>query len=130
MPRRADVLVEGWLANNHWSGAGTNYVIQTVSGALYMVYIDGNQDIAYRKSTDGGLSWTVSTIILVGTGTQLAVWYDRWSNIAAGLIHLAYTDSADGDTKYRTINTESSDALSTQTVIFAGTSAAAGGHLS
>jgi hypothetical protein len=43
---------------------------------------------------------------------------------------MAYTESATDDTLYRTINTESSDALSTQTVIFAGTSTATGGHLS
>jgi hypothetical protein len=68
--------------------------------------------------------------VFAGTTTALSVWYDRWSNISAGLIHLAYQESVTDDTFYRTINTESSDALSTQTVILLGTSTAAGGAVS
>ena len=85
--------------------------------------------MAVRKSVDGGKSWSRPTIIFAGTATALSIWYDRWSNISAGLIHVVYQESATDDTLYRTINTESSDALSTQTVIFAGTSTLAGGHL-
>jgi len=80
-------------------------------------------DLAFKKSSDLGLSWSNPTIVFAGTITAFAVWYDRWSDIAAGLIHLAYTESGGSDTLYRTVNTESSDALSTQTTIFAGTSA-------
>jgi len=87
-------------------------------------------DVMFVKSTNGGLSWSNPTTIFAGTATHLAVWYDRWSNIAAGLIHCAYTESVTDDTLYRTINTESADALSTQTSIFAGASTAANGHLS
>lgn len=130
MARRADVLVESLVVNPSWNGAGTNYIVQTPTGVLYMIYAEGNSDVSFRKSSDGGLTWSRATIVLAGTVNNLAVWYDRWSNIAADLIHLAYTDGADSDTKYRTIDTASSDALSTQTVIFAGTSVAAGGHLS
>lgn len=111
-------------------GGGTNYLVQTPAGVYYFVYVDSAQDVAFKKSSDGGLTWTQETIVFTGTVSALAVWYDRWSAIAAGLIHCAYTDSATADTTYRTINTESSDALSTQTVIFAGASQATGGHLS
>jgi hypothetical protein len=130
MPRRADVNVETGIITAHWNGAGTNYIVQTPTGVLYMVFIDSLSDVSFRKSSDGGITWSQSTVIFAGTATNLAIWYDRWSNISAGLIHCVYTESATDDTLYRTINTESSDALSTQTVIFAGTSTAAGGHLS
>lgn len=123
------MLVESVVAAQ-WSGAGTNYIIQTPSGVLYMVFIDSLNDVSFRKSVDNGLTWTASTVIFAGTATNLAVWYDRWSNISAGLIHVAYTESGGSDTLYRTVNAESSDALSTQTTIFAGTSRLAGGHLS
>ena len=129
MSRRADVMVESIVAG-HWNGAGTNYIVQTPAGVLYMVFINTLSDVSFRKSVDNGLTWTQSTVVFAGTATNLAVWYDRWSNISAGLIHCVYTESATDDTLYRTINTESSDALSTQTVIFAGASTAAGGHLS
>src|SRR3990170_394507 len=115
---------------NIFTGAGVEYLIQTPEGALYCVYIDNFTDVLFKKSSDGGRTWSPSTLIFVGSALALSVWYDRWSNIAAGLIHCAYTDSGVDDTLYRTINTESSDALSTQTAIFAGATALAGGQLS
>jgi hypothetical protein len=114
----------------HFNGAGTNYLVQTPTGVLYCVHVDQQVDVMYRKSVDGGLTWSQAVLIFQGTVTALSVWYDRWSNIAAGLIHVAYSESATDDTLYRTIDTESSDALSTQTTIFAGTSTATNGNLS
>lgn len=129
MARQADTVLIG--ANPPtYDGAGTHYLVQTPTGVIYYVFIDAGSDVQFMKSTDGGVSWTDTTTVFAGTATALAIWYDRWSNISAGLIHCAYQESATDDTLYRTINTESSDALSTQTVIFAGTSTAAGGHLS
>lgn len=112
------------------TGAAFNHVVQTPDGVLYVVFLNANSDPVYRKSLDGGVTWNEPVQIAAITATALAVWYDRWSNISAGLIHCAYTDSGTSDTLYRTIDTESSDALSTQTTIFAGTSQASGQHLS
>lgn len=127
---RADVIVAQTTALLQFSGGGTNYLVQTPTGVIYLVYVDTGSDVSFRKSSDGGLTWGSPTVVFAGTLVGLSVWYDRWSNISAGLIHCAYTESGGSDTLYRTINTESSDALSTQTTIFAGTSTAAGGCLS
>ncbi len=86
--------------------------------------------MVFKKSSDNGLTWSNVVSVYAGTTTNLSVWYDRWSNISAGLIHCAYVDSGNDDVFYRTINTESSDALSTQATIFLGASQAAGGHIS
>jgi hypothetical protein len=126
---RADVTVS-WSQDSNFDGAGTNYVIETPSGVLYEVLIDTAADVVCRKSTDGGFTWQTRIAVFAGSATAVSVWYDRWSNISAGLIHVAYTESATDDTLYRTINTESSDALSTQTVIFDGATSAIGGALS
>ncbi len=128
MGRYHDVLI-GVANAAHWNGAGTNYLVQANNGSLYCVYIDSALDVVFTKSDDG-ITWSNPTVVFAGSATNLAIWYDRWSNISADLIHCVYTESATDDTLYRTINTGSSDALSTQTVIFAGTSTAAGGHLS
>lgn len=117
-------------AVNMYNGAGTNYVVQTPSNVLYQVYIDGNSDVVFVKSTDGGINWAVPVVVFTGTTVSLSIWYDRWSNISAGLIHCAYTESGGNDTLYRSIDTESSDALGTQTTIFAGASQANGRCLS
>lgn len=113
-----------------FEGAGTQYLIHANNGAVYLVWIDNGSDVAFKKSFDNGLTWSTSTSIFVGTTTALSIWYDRWSGLSTDLIHCAYTESVTDDTLYRTIDTASSDALSTQTVIFAGTDTAAGGHLS
>lgn len=121
--RRADVPIHTTTAGNY-NGGGVQYIVQTTTGDLYVIFIDSGSDVVYRKSIDGGLTWQPDVNIYTGTTTGLSVWYDRWSNISAGLIHLAYMESATDDVFYRTINTESSDALSTQTTIIALTSTA------
>jgi len=131
MARRADVMVDGaGGASAHWYGTGTNYIVQTPAGVLYMVMITAQDDVNFKKSSDGGLTWSQSTAIRTGTVTALAIWYDRWSGIAGGLIHCAYIEGYAGDTFYRTIDTEASDALSTQTVILDAGVSASTGHLS
>ena len=132
MARRADVNVETGIITAHWNGAGTNYIVKAANGSYYMVSIDSLSDVSFRKSSDG-VTWSKATVIFAGTATNLAIWYDRWTDTTGTLgdrIHVVYTESATDDTLYRTINTASSDALSTQTVIFAGASTATGGHLS
>jgi hypothetical protein len=123
MPARADITIAQTTAAIQYNGAGSQYIVQITNGDLYLFYGDTGSDLAFKKSTDEGHSWSNPTIVFTGTITGFAVWYDRWSDIAAGLIHLAYTESGTHDTLYRTVNTASSDALSTQTVIFAGVSA-------
>jgi len=128
--KRADILVAQTAGLIQFNGGGTQYLVQTPAGVLYYVYCDSGSDVAFKKSTDGGLSWSAPTIVFAGTVTQLSIWYDRWSDISAGLIHCAYVDSGIDDILYRSINTESSDALSTQTTVFAGATTAAGCGLS
>lgn len=113
-----------------FTGGGSQYLVQTPAGVLYLFYVDTGRDLAFKKSSDGGLSWSAATVVFAGTITGFSVWYDRWSGINADLIHLAYTESGGSDTLYRTVNAGSGDALSTQTTIFAGASQAAGQGLS
>jgi len=127
--KRADVFVGATTSTPQFDGGGTQYLVKTPTNNLYYVYIDSVSDVVFKKSTDGGLTWNVTTVF-AGSVTALSVWYDRWSDISAGLIHCAYSESATDDTLYCTINTESSDALSTQTVIFAGGTTAGGGQVS
>jgi len=129
MPVRADVVLAPVITAN-WIGGGVNNLIETPTGVLYCVYVDSGSDVAFRKSTDGGLTWSNPTIVYAGTVTVLSIWYDRWSNIAAGKIHCAYADSSVDDIFYRSIDTEAADALGVQATVFLGLSTAAGGALS
>jgi hypothetical protein len=108
----------------------TLYVVETAAGHLYQVFYSVNY-IFYSKSTDGGLSWSLpinfgSLVNPLG----VAIWYDRWSGIAAGKIHMAYVDNQNDDINYRSLDTENSDTLSAEVVIFDGATAANGQNLS
>lgn len=127
---RADVLLAQTTSTAQFSGGGAQYVVQTPSGTLYIVYLDYQTDLAFRKSTDGGLSWSPPTVIFTGNVAQVSVWYDRWSGINADLIHIAYSDVTTDLLLYRSIDPASSDALSAQTTIFTGATVAAAGTLS
>jgi hypothetical protein len=119
--------IERWFSMpnaTNFAGGGTLRVIQANSGAIYVVFVNTASDVAFVKSTDGGLNWTNQTTVFAGTVTQLSVWYDRWSGLSADLIHCAYTESGGHDVLYRTIDAGNSDTLGTQTTIFNGASAA------
>lgn len=130
MPRRQEITIANHGGSVNFNGGGIQYFVQYDALTYYCIFINNAVDVVYRKSTDGGRTWGAAVSIFAGTATALAVWYDRWSNISADLIHVVYSESVTDDTLYRTINAASSDALSTQTVIFAGASTAANGHLS
>jgi len=129
MPRRLEMVIsQNGAATGRNQGACTYYLIQTPTGVLYYVYIDAAADISFKKSTDGGFTWSVGTVVYTGTAFNLSVWYDKWSGLSSGLIHCSFVETVGHDCLYRTIDTDSSDTLSTtSTVIFAGTSAVLAG---
>lgn len=127
---RAEVLVAQTTGILQYTGSGTQHLIQTPAGVIYCFYVDSGSDLAFRKSSNGGFTWSNPVVVFTGTVTSFSVWYDRWSGIDADLIHCAYTESVTDDTLYRTVNPASGDALSTQTVIFAGASTGTGDGLS
>jgi hypothetical protein len=115
---RGTLLAVPFVRDATWSGGATNYVVQTLAGALYAFYVDGGSDCAYVKSLDGGVTWSTSVIIHTGTVVQVAVWYDRWSDVAGDVIHVAYASSANDDVMYRSLDT-SSDTLGTERTVAA-----------
>ena len=87
----------------------------------YIFYQDGSSDLVYQKTTDGGATWATAVSIKVATLVKASIWYDRWTPGNAGtLIHIAYTEVAGDDVLYRNLDTLD-DSLSTEVVVFAGT---------
>jgi hypothetical protein len=118
-------------ANNAmFVGGGTTYsVCVDANTTRYVFYIDSNSDVAYIKSTDSGDSWADPVTVFTGTTVQLAIWFDEWSGLSSGLIHIAYTENVTDDVLYRNLAI-ADDSLSTQTTIFAGDSSTGNGALS
>jgi hypothetical protein len=127
----SQAAVTGSVAVATWNANGTKPSVEADNGDLYIVYIDNTStDVVFRKSTDGGLSWSSATTVITTTATNVSVWFDSWSGQTGGLIHIACIESATDDVHYRCIQTESADALTTQTTIGAGGTTAIGGALS
>jgi hypothetical protein len=123
---RADIRVCD-INPAHVSGAGTQYVVNTPSNGIYIVFIDrATIDVYWTKSTDGGLSWTDAVVVRTGSVVALSVWYDRSSGINADLVHIAYVDA--NNIFYRSLDA-ASGTLGTETTVFTGVSSAAGGAL-
>jgi hypothetical protein len=123
-------MISASASSATFTGAGTSYVVKTPSGVFYTFFIDTNSDIVWCKSTDGGATWSAPSVMTATGAVAISIWYDRWSGIASGLIHVAYQDSTTDDTLYRSLDTENADAISAETVILAGASTLAGGCLS
>jgi BNR repeat-like domain len=103
---------DSWAASQRltWNSGGSHYPEMAVdaSGHLHVVWHDetpGTQEIYYKKSEDGGGSWTTSrrltwnsTVCLYpaiaadASGHLHVVWYD----FAAGHAEIYYRESADG----------------------------------
>lgn len=133
IPTRIDVKanVKNVTANAYnYNGGGINHVIETPTGVHYIVYINSANDPVFVKSLDFGLTWGAETSLETIECNQLTVWYDRWSGINAGLIHVAFTDLVTDDVFYRTIDTENSDTLGTKRTVFLGGTASALSSLS
>jgi hypothetical protein len=89
-----------------FNGGGTQYVVSASNGTLYAFFVDTASDIQYKCSFNNGTTWsTASTFSGAQTITQLSVWYDGWSGINDGHIHVAWVDSALDDVVYKRLNT-------------------------
>lgn len=130
---RADVIVSGVGAQGglQRTGAGVDYIVQKNGSpaTFYYFYTDSASDFMYRKSTDGGFTWSNPVTIFAGTMVAQSVWYRRMSNLASDIVDMAYIESGGADVLYRSLDL-SSDTLGTQTTAFNGTSTASGGALS
>jgi hypothetical protein len=101
---------------------GSHYVVQTKAGALYLFYVDINSDLVYKKSLDGGFSWTDTPVIVkAGTILSAAVWYDRWSGLSSDVIHICWMNTDTNDVEYDALDT-ASDALAGTIQVFDGAS--------
>lgn len=98
-------------------------VVRPSNGDIYIFYVDlDSANIHYVKSTDNGFTWSDAIAVATGSNQGLSVWYDRWSGIAADVVHLAYIEAAADDVFYRSLDL-ATDSLGTETTISTLTSA-------
>ncbi len=79
----------------------------------YRFFVDAPSSCVYRKTTDGGNSWSGTTTVDAQTDCiAISVWYDRWTPGNTGnYIHIATIDTGSDDIFYNRLDTASSDTL-------------------
>jgi hypothetical protein len=98
-------------------------VVFTSSTTGYVFFVDNiSQDLVYRKTVDGGVTWSVSVVIdtAVSGWVTPAVWYDQWTpgDTTGTLIHIAASDNSSDDIYYTYLDT-SDDSLRSGGVVTA-----------
>lgn len=79
----------------------------------YKFYVDAPGYCVYRKTTDGGTSWSASTTVDSQPDcTAISVWYDRWTPGDTGnYIHIATLDTSVDDIFYNRLDTNGDNLL-------------------
>lgn len=120
----ADVTVEAAMLAG--TSRGMRALVFVNSEVGYMFGINGDSDLDYMKTTNGGATWGAAVDVFTGTATAFDVWYDQWTPGNTGRdIHIFFIESGSSDVSYFRFNT-TNDTKTTIVDIFAGASVVAG----
>jgi hypothetical protein len=121
----ADITIDAAVQSIQGRFMGDRAMVAASAAALYVFLADGDTDLKYYKSTDGGQNWAGPTLIgaASASGPIFSVWFDKWTPGDSGTrIHIWWCESTDDDIIYNYLDT-STDTLGTQVVVFAAGSA-------
>jgi len=116
-----------YYSSGGYARGGRTWPVVTPYGT-YLFSNEHSGRIIWNKTTDNGLTWERGIVHAGSAGAAVHVWYDGWSGLGTGLIHLGYIDSTVDDLFYRNLD-PSTDTLSTEITVFNGASATTGGDV-
>lgn len=106
----AEILVHGSLRDATAEFGASPAVVFTTDQIGYSFFITATTvDLAYKKTTDGGTTW--SAVVVIDTAvtgwTNVAVWYDQWTpgDTTGTKIHIAASDTTTDDIYYTFLDT-------------------------
>ena len=100
----ADITVEAAMLAGTSRGMRACVFVNDVIG--YMFGINGDSDLDYIKTTDGGKTWGTAVDVFTGTVSAFDVWYDQWTPGDTGrTIHIWFIDDDADDPTYIRFNT-------------------------
>ena len=102
----ADVTIEAAAHSASFIIANRGCVFWTTSLIGYVIYVDANNDLVYRKTTDGGVNWSAANALVTGTVFAYDCWADWQTKDDAGTkIHFACVDDSSDDILYGYLDT-------------------------
>jgi len=104
----ADVTIDASCniyMNTQVDKAGPVWISTSVG---YVFYIDSTPNLVYRKTTDGGNTWSAAVTISAVTipATKVSVWFDKWTTGDTGTkIYISWICYATNGACFRTLDT-------------------------
>ena len=100
--------VDGSILSALSQGSPSPNVAFVDANTGYLFYVDASSDVVYRKTADGGKSWSTPTVLGPDkTWSALAIWYDGWTaNDTGSLIHIAAIETVTDDLWYYSLDTD------------------------
>ncbi|MDD4867961.1 MAG: sialidase family protein, partial [Mycobacterium sp.] len=124
------VRIDPTVANDAVGGRVNRFAVKVDNNTLYVFFATANgasaNDYAYRKSVDGGATWSAEVACGAPVGHLSSYhdnYYNRWNNPAASnIVHLFRIEAAGINAfyggYYRQLNLDT-DTLSAETLVFA-----------
>src|SRR3990167_7152677 len=112
----AEVTVEAAMLAG--TTRGMRAVVFVTNNIGYVFGINGDNDLDYMKTTNGGLTLSAATDVFTGTVEAFDVWYDQWTPGDTGrIIHIWYIQGGTGDDLLYTQLNTNGDVQTDRTVV-------------
>src|SRR3990167_3030373 len=112
----AEVTVEAAMLAG--TSRGMRAVVFVTNNIGYVFGINGDNDLDYMKTTNGGLTLSAATDVFTGTVEAFDVWYDQWTPGDTGrIIHIWYIQGGTGDDLLYTQLNTNGDVQTDRTVV-------------
>ena len=102
----ADVQIDAAAHTSLYAIAARGGTFWTSPTVGYVIFVDTDNDLVYRKTADGGATWAAKNVLVTGTILSYDCWADWQTPGDAGtVIHIACIDADSDEVLYVSLDT-------------------------
>jgi len=117
----SDVNIDAFIQGTSWQTTYSSNLVWVDPDTGYAFYIDSDDFVVYRKTTNGGAAWSARVVVSGVANLRVAIWFDQWTQAsdAGTIIHIVFIKTPSGNVAYRQLDT-SDDSFGGEVAIRAG----------
>ena len=102
----ADVQIDAAAHTSLYAIAARGGTFWTSPTVGYVIFVDTDNDLVYRKTADGGATWAAKNVLVAGTVLSYDCWAD-WQTVGdpGTVIHIACIDADSDEVLYVSLDT-------------------------